>query len=555
MRRAISLGLAAFALVVIGALAAPEQAHAQVACNPAQAGTGSWPYPNGSTNYVFYCGGATSSDGNNLEGTLYGYITRQISGEGIDANKAGNLLANYSNGLGTGAKFWIFNTQGEFTNNDMGETIGGTPHTGDTVNITISNITGGPLNVMYQTTGADTTLAKIATDVAAAVNTAGMSLNVSARAYGDVVSITAPSGATFAQSVTGTGHTVTITPATSLGTGFCNVNYSSIFKLSSSQACNSGVTSGVAAVTKVTGSGTSLAAQWTALFETSFPAGASIQSVTAHEVGHWLNVTSAYKNLTQTTTSGYASNGTNFQSELTQDWSNFNNLTPPCGPPTSTFNGVLDTHALFFCNGNAGSGTALNPPYNGYTNNEEVLQGDSNGGGWSYFFNPNDSQQPFNPDSDEFFAQASEYVTGNTWPGMYSPDNFFINSRFSCTRTLIDDMMRYGQIPGRELVTFSGTIGAGTDTLTITLTGLMPNPQSVMSTVVANNAAQSATNLAAAIMANANLTSHGITATASGAAVSIKAPNGTSYSNSVTGGATVGLTPLAWPSGMNCPVL
>ncbi len=174
MKKLLTLGAGAI-LAALVLFSAPQQAHAQVACSPVTGGANVWPYENGTTAYVQYCGTAGSTNGTIVTSALNNLITGDLPA-GITANQAGNILANYTTGIGgpgskIGARFFVFGTQNEFSNTDQGETIGGTIHTGDTITITITdpNLTGSPLVATYTTISADDTLAKIATKVAAKV--------------------------------------------------------------------------------------------------------------------------------------------------------------------------------------------------------------------------------------------------------------------------------------------------------------------------------------------------------------------------------------------------
>jgi hypothetical protein len=86
--------------------------------------------------------------------------------------------------------------------------------------------------------------------------------------------------------------------------------------------------------------------------------------------------------------------------------------------------------------------------------NMQVLQA-----AWPVYFDP--SAVYSTPTNTELFAQEVEYESGNTWGGVQSPDGYFINAEFVCTRWLVVSLMIYGQIPGQPGSAFPWPTGQG----------------------------------------------------------------------------------------------
>lgn len=98
-------------LLASGVLFNTRSANAQAISCHNVSGTSSWPY-NG---YTQYCGSATNSDGGNVAGVLQGILNNDSSG-GTAGNRAGDILSSYVSLGGTGAHFFVFGTQSEFSN-------------------------------------------------------------------------------------------------------------------------------------------------------------------------------------------------------------------------------------------------------------------------------------------------------------------------------------------------------------------------------------------------------------------------------------------------------
>jgi hypothetical protein len=218
------------------------------------------------------------------------------------------------------------------------------------------------------------------------------------------------------------------------GTGYCNV-HPSVFGYASGAKCPIFAISNYAE-TVVNVSGTTGSPQYTVLFKSAIIGTETIQNAAAHEAGHWLDYLSAYKTLLGSSVLR-ASDSKNFNSELNHDWSNLNKYTP-CISGGGVFTGQKDSSGNWIC-ANNGSGPGLAAP--GYSgSNQQVLQK-----AWAAFFNPATYLPATNK---EFFAEEVAVLTGNS-VGPVSPDHYFINSEFLCTRTLVFSLMVYGQIPGR----------------------------------------------------------------------------------------------------------
>jgi hypothetical protein len=194
--------------------------------------------------------------------------------------------------------------------------------------------------------------------------------------------------------------------------------------------------------------------------------GKTVRSSTAHEAGHWLDTSSAYRKLLGNSGT-YSSDGTNFGMEVSKDWNNLNNLSnySPCNPYArpiphlgTVFRGskseqlASNQPGVWICANNGAGNTdpsntgplqGLAAKFTVYTNVQQVLQA-----AWPYYFDPT-FFSPSPPTNKELFAQEVEFQSGNNWGGNQTPDNFFINSEFLCSRTLVQSLMVYGQIPGR----------------------------------------------------------------------------------------------------------
>jgi hypothetical protein len=206
--------------------------------------------------------------------------------------------------------------------------------------------------------------------------------------------------------------------------------------------------------------------EFTLIFKSDLDNGKSVRSATAHEAGHWLDTSSAYRTLLGSS-NVYSSDGKYFPTELSYDWDSLNNLSnySPCNPyakykGNSPKLGTVFIHAqveqklvhgLWICANNGygstdpGNTDPLQGLATGFTGNvQQVLKA-----AWPYYFDPNYFSKA-TATNKELFAQEVEYQSGNTWGGNQSPDYFFTNSEFLCSRTLVQSLMVYGQIPGRR---------------------------------------------------------------------------------------------------------
>lgn len=270
--------------------------------------------------------------------------------------------------------------------------------------------------------------------------------------------------------------------ANSLNTGYCQtgMNYQE-FGYNSASQCKIYPTS-FAGVTVISQG-------FTLIFKASSP---SLVNTATHEAGHWLDNSSAYITLLGGSPT-YASDTTNFASELNQDWTALNNTAnfSACSlTPYGVFRGTKDQFGTgsYICAGTNGAGPGLNPPYSG--NNENILKA-----AWPYFYNRN---------------------------------------------------------PSPETATIGGTLTTG-DVVSITIidSGLPGGFQTVSYTVASGNTVSSiVTGLTNSINGNTNLQTALITATAASPTISItsRSRNSTTYSKNVTGSHTETVT-LAAPSG------
>jgi hypothetical protein len=88
------------------------------------------------------------------------------------------------------------------------------------------------------------------------------------------------------------------------------------------------------------------------------------------------------------------------------------------------------------------TGSTLSSQYASLKNNEAVLQAAQ-----PAFFNP----AYFNPSTNkELWAEEHATVSGNKDGGPSGVDSYFKNQQFSCTQTLINSLISFGQVPGRS---------------------------------------------------------------------------------------------------------
>jgi hypothetical protein len=213
-----------------------------------------------------------------------------------------------------------------------------------------------------------------------------------------------------------------------------------------------------------------------------------IINVTAHEAGHWLDLSPQYHSLLASS-APLSSDGTFFTTELNRDWDNLNDPKRlPCTATTKAllgpvFKGDQSETGIWICAGVNGQGPVPNnPPFSG--TNEQVLK--------------------------------------QAWPDWF---DFYVESI---------------QIGGKASIN---------DVLTIAIKGLSPNPQNATSAVPSNSTTttQMAAGLAASINSNPQLNYH-IAADHYGSTVFLYWVSlGLTYSASVSGKKTETLTAAPMP--------
>ncbi len=174
--------------------------------------------------------------------------------------------------------------------------------------------------------------------------------------------------------------------------------------------------------------------KWTVVFENSYnsvsiDSVANVAYVTAHESGHWLE----YSYRSHVSSSDHtAANSTMFMDLLTQDESNFRDLTN-CGTG-GVFNGKADFSGTYICGGTSHNQLPMNSPYNGSPapSNTAVLSV-----GYSSIFN----------DRSEIFASEIARASGNSDDAPKGVDYYFKSHRFGCTLLLVDTLSNSGNLP------------------------------------------------------------------------------------------------------------
>lgn len=168
----------------------------------------------------------------------------------------------------------------------------------------------------------------------------------------------------------------------------------------------------------------------------------NLKNATVHEAGHWFDLMYATKLGSPTTR---ASNSNSVVQNTTKDWTNLNNpaLYLPCTNPGNVFNTQKDYLNHSICSGSTlntaadvqhGNPPATHnpPPFVG--NNQTVLNA-----AWPNFFNV----------PKELWAEEVAKELGATdQGGNQSISGYFKNSQFTCTRTLIKSLIKYGEKPG-----------------------------------------------------------------------------------------------------------
>jgi hypothetical protein len=162
-------------------------------------------------------------------------------------------------------------------------------------------------------------------------------------------------------------------------------------------------------------------------------------NVANHEAGHQLD--RIYGTVLNYGTK-WASDGPPYQTELTKDWAAFNKRSP-CGTPSvpgGVFTSQKDKYGNYICGGTNGTGNSLNVSAGYSGNNQTVLQK-----AWKEPFAAG-VPDPTHP-SAELFAEEVSFDTSEQISGNQSPDWYFHNQGFQCTRTIDYRLRTYGVLP------------------------------------------------------------------------------------------------------------
>jgi len=162
----------------------------------------------------------------------------------------------------------------------------------------------------------------------------------------------------------------------------------------------------------------------------------NFQNTITHELGHWMDFLYQVK-----TGAVRASNSQVFADELANDWYNIN-VKPSCGAG-GVFSSFKDSNGNYFCTNN-GAGNALVATYsqlaacanpgNPSTCNQAVL---TSGTAYKAIFGLN----------KEIWAETVAVDNGFFEGGIMSPDNYYANNEFQCTKTLVTYLITNGVLP------------------------------------------------------------------------------------------------------------